>query len=467
MSKDFKHIIEDYITTDEQYDENKLARRPTISYPDEVNQFIELLTVDKKDHVDIFGSYIYKQQLYASDIDIYEEHNSKKDIQSTANSFFPPFKRMVKRVLDTPLIYYSETKCGIDTRYDLSVGSCIEGVYQPHTSLATQIDALYNRSLLDKEDHDILSKTIRKSSLNGDDYDVVNYILRKYYILRWSANEIFQGYKVLRGGQKFKFTDGLQQDTLVKIDIWAYVNNKLLEITNVYLLSFTKGKKLYNIQSHNKITGLLEQIERFYYSNMWYNPFKMVKRIYSFLRQSKERGINFDPSLSTLLEKISNVVSGGVSSLYQNKSEIDTTILLLEKYGVRALTDDLYIATDKIKSRLASLLFITDDVLLKWCENIDMVNSGIEIHTKIEILEDISREMKYIIDSEIIILLNLDVLNPPNRILLPHVLTYDPSIVRRPDSYVINPLTKIVVKGGYSLTDDDITRIAISKQRMF
>jgi hypothetical protein len=463
MSREFKRVYKDFIADHAQFIENELARRPTISYPDEVLNFMKLLTVIESDTVDIFGSYIYKDQLYASDIDIYEEYNSLHDIVQTSETFFLHFKKMVKRVLSTPLVYYSETKCGIDERYNINIGECSSGVYKPSHYLAKEVDSLYARNLLEKEDYDILQQTIHKNKHGGDDYDIVNFILRKYYILRWSSDEILRGYKLLRGNVRFKMIDGLQQDSLVKIDIWSYVNNKLLEITNVYLLSFTKNKKLHNIQAHNDPKSLTEQIEKFYYSNMWYNPFKVQKRSFSYLRQARESP-NFDPSLEDILNRISEVVSGQISSLYQNKAEIDTTILLLEKYGHKAITDELFIATDKIKSRLASLLYLTDEALFKWCHGIDYVNSERDIPLKIAKLDEISREMSWVINSETIDKLNDELLNPPNRRLLPEILTYDPHIIRRPDSYVVNPLTKHIIKGGYSLTDDDMARIAISRQ---
>jgi hypothetical protein len=453
MSKEFKHILKDYIVDPQ---DTKYQRRPLISYPLEAKKQLALLTARKTDEVDIFGSYIYRNQLYAADIDIFEIYKGKHDLSTIAKQFYQSFKKIVQRVLSTPLEYYSEVKCGVDERFDIDIGTCSEGIYSVSRSINDKLANLLARGLLYNDDYNQLASILLKTNKDGDDYDIVSSIIRKYYIIRWEAKEVLQGWKLLIGDIKFYFVEGLKMNSLVKIDTWSYLNNKLLEVTNVYFLSYVKDGKSIDIQSHNDPSTLKADIEKLYYSNLYYSPFKMVKRIYAYLRQVKnQEGDNFDPSLERLLDRITGVVATLVSSLYQNKHEIDTTILVLEKYGESAITDQLIIATDKIKSRLAGIGFLSDDCLLRWCEMIDSVNSRSTLPHKLDLLNTISTEMKYVISYKTIEDLNEFVLNPPNRVLLPDHLTYDTKIIRRPDSFIVNPLekAKLHLKGGGPIDD--------------
>jgi hypothetical protein len=81
------------------------------------------------------------------------------------------------------------------------------------------------------------------------------------------------------------FVDGLKQNSLVKIDVWSYLNSKITEITNAYFLSYGTGANKVEVQSSNNIKDLQSDVEKLYYSNMWFSPFKMSKRAYALIRQ--------------------------------------------------------------------------------------------------------------------------------------------------------------------------------------
>jgi hypothetical protein len=450
--KKYKYLTS-LIEGKEGIEANKSVVRPDITYTDEALSFIELLSAGEPARV--FGSYIYRNHNNnAADLDLFEEY-SKPTLSQTVSSFYKDFVKVIKRISSRDLVYYSETKCGIDERYNLDIGKCELGVYTVNKDLRITIEMM--RELFLVEDYKMLMKVLSMTKLGGDEYDIVAYILRKYYILRWSIEDILRGY-IVKEGKKFMFIDGLTQNSLVKVDVWGYLNSKIVEITNAYFLSYGTGNKKIEIQSSNSVDTLRSEVEKLYYSNMWYSPFKMVKRSYALCRQLMDSGeyvVKKGDPLEYILSSLSERLAYGLSGLYQMKSELDTYLAMLDKYGKEVETKQAYEAVDNTKTRLSRNLWISEKLLIRWCKMLDIINAS-HGDKKIKELEDILEEMRDVIINETIHALNEINLNPPASVLLPSVLTYDPSIIRG-YGYVRNPLDKYsALVGGY--TSDDYYR---------
>lgn len=446
------NYITSLLSNDKEYQENETSARPAITYTQESLEFVKLLAVGSPKNAKIFGSYIYKNHhTTASDLDIFETYQ-KSTLDKTTHEFYKEFKVMLKRVLQRPLIYYSEVKCGIDERFNFDIGECHLGVYTPTKGLLTSIDN--KKRLFDLADYKILMKVLSKSNLTGDDYDVVTYTLRKYYILRWSLQEVMQGYKILNH-TKFMFTYGLTQNSLVKIDVWSYLNSKIIEVTNTFFLSYGK-KDVKEIQDSNKIESLTKEIEKLYYSNMWYSPFKMIKRIYALARQIRDETADSYQALEKILEVSSKLLDTRVSTLYQIKAELDTYEAMLSAYGKEVETEHSFMALDNIKTRLSHDLALTEKLLIKWCHDIDNILSSNSVGYKQKAISELSQEIKHVIEAETVEMLSDALMNPPPRLVLPddQHFTYDPKIIRNSKVYVQNPLKKYdMLIGGHTEAD--------------
>lgn len=440
--------------------QRNLEINPPVSYPQSVLKQIYLLSAQKphrQPKARIFGSYIYRFQKYPGDIDVMENFDceschSENDV---VKKFFIALKKIINNVLKQKEEYYSEIKCGIDERYNLDIGLPIEGVWYPPKELLDEIFNLYNSALLEKKEFNMLKNILsRKGSHDSNEYDVVKYILRNHYILRWTAEEVLKNEKILPGNVKFKFTDGLRMDSLVKIDVITIINTRVVETTNVYYLAYKDGDVFHHLQSSNVIEGLKDEIEKLYYSDMFYSPFKMVKRIYAFCRGSYisiDRGYKDDPfdfkqSYEYVLNQIIPFLGGDVSFLYQLRSELDTIVLLLEKFKNPA-KKAIFNTIDEMKIRISKILFFNDAYVNNLCSLLDYANAQKNNEAKIEILEEVMDEMKRVINYKTITFLESVNLNPPAHFLLPNPIIYRNNI-RGPNDDPINPLK--LVSGGYS-----------------
>lgn len=405
------------------------------SYSKEVLNEIKFITFDNKHPAVPFGSYIYRIQKYPGDIDLVEQitGDNKEDV---INQFEQSLKKIVKKILKKRTHYYSEVKAGIDKRYDIDLGNIKNGTWIPSSNLLLYSLELYNNKLLDQIEYNAIEEILTQNNIpNGDDYDVINYIFRERMILRWNPQEILSGKKKLPGNKIITLNEALHSKSHVKIDEIALVDSKFVEITNFIALGYYKNGMLIPInvnleEQHDKLIQLPPEIEKLYFSNMYYSPFKMIKRMYSLARSSKN---------NTLLLKIIPFVSSNISLLYQIKSEIDTIILLLEK--LKSIPEkSIFKQLDGMKNRLSNVLELTDNELEFYYIYIDMVNSTKSKEEKIRLLEELNKEIKRIINSETIKYLIIKDLNPPPKEYLPSQLKYQ-YLPRNINSNPKNPKT--------------------------
>lgn len=438
--------------------QRNLAVNPINSYPRSVLKQVYLLSAQKpkrqaKAH--IFGSYLYRFQKYPGDVDMMEEYdcescNTEDDV---VKKFFISLKKIINNVIKQKEEYYSEIKCGIDERFNLDFGKPLDGIWNPPEELSSDVFYLYEDGFLPKQDFEIISTILHKElPLNSNDYDVVKNILRNYYILRWTTDEVLKNKKILPGNVIFKFTDGLRMDSLVKIDVITIINSRVVETTNVYYLAYKDGNEFHHLQRGNVPDQLKDEIEKLYYSDMFYSPFKMVKRIYAYSRlmynkiqKDIEKGYYSysweKKEFQDILNSIIPFLGGDESYLYQLKSELDTIVLLLEKFK-NPSPKAIFNTIDEMKIRISKILFFNDAYVTNLCSLLDFANKQKNNDNKIEILEEVIDLMKKAINFRTINFLNSVRLNPPISLLLPSQIMY-PHIVRQPKDEPINPLKLI------------------------
>jgi len=86
---------------------------------------------------------------------------------------------------------------------------------------------------------------VRNKHPTQDEYDIIFNLFRNHRVIRWTEDEILQGYKMLPGKLKFKFIDGLKQKSHIKIDVLAYINNRFIEVTNFFYLVLESNRLYY------------------------------------------------------------------------------------------------------------------------------------------------------------------------------------------------------------------------------
>lgn len=398
--------------------ENILETKPVVSYSRKVIDEIERLAVDP-DNIQPFGSYIYRYQKFPGDIDLVEPvmTDSKED---TIKIFVKRIKEIVKDVTSRSTNFYSEIKCGIDGAYQINIGYLEGGIFYVDKDCLNNINNLNRNNLLEKEDYFNLHNILRHDILDQDAWDFVIKVMRKYLVLRWTAKEVLKGIKKLRGNRTITLTKACEYFTLVKIDEIVLINGIFTEVTNSFRLRYVdKDGQVLEFSSEAEPPLLTLEIEKLYYSNLWYSPFKMYKRIYSYCRHKSFKNDRYHDQYINILNKIIPILSGNISLLYQIKSDFSSLVLIMELYGNKQIKN-INKQLNFTKNRLSYVTEINRDELKEMLYNIDLITESSNIEERISLLNGLMDEFTVLINYYSIKYLNDIQLNPPSSLLLPY-----------------------------------------------
>lgn len=369
--------------------ENNLAfqLRNKQSYPKILNDEIKLLSFDKNNSV-LIGSASYKIQKYPADIDLYEQVIRCCSKEDAIEYFLLGIKSIVNNIRMKDNHWVIEVKCGVDDRYDI-----INNGYE------LSVDELYkflyeNVNILKIEDYEKLNELAMYLDNNPshDIIDEIYKILREYYIIRWSANDILLG-SLVKHGKKFYLEDCVDTHSPINIEEIAVVNNKFTDLSNFYVVMFhdklTDKDYVINfpqeyLEDGKKfvINGLKGGINKVLFSKAYLDVFKGIKRMYSLARLTND--IN-------LFDKISPIISSDLSALSQIKSEVGTIIEIMDftsnlPWGV------LYSQLESIKWRIGGNTYISNKLIDFITNKIDIIlGNKYEIDNTKNILRQIKK----------------------------------------------------------------------------
>lgn len=325
-----------------------INKRPESSYPSNVTKEMMLLSLDKDLAIPI-GSYSYKIQKYPGDIDLFEYFKRNGETK-TINDFVKAIQELVKKIIKLKGHYFMEIKCGIDERYDISIGYVLDNQFYSSLDFDEDIENLYEKELLSEEEMDVIEEELEQSDQHT--FEVINEILRKHKIVRWTSKEILQGYKYLEGGIKYLLKDAVKVKSSINIETIVNLNGKLVDVSNFYVLGYLDRNgtiKVINLTQKIEtefydyfINGLQESIEELAYSTLNRNLFKMVKRMWSYARYVKN---------ITLIEKLEPIISGNIAYASQIKSDLSTIIKALKKIKSppkKTIIDELSMMKERI-----------------------------------------------------------------------------------------------------------------------
>lgn len=355
----------------------------------------------------------------------------RKEI-TVIQQFIKALKRIIKSLGEYH--YFSEFKAGFDHEFDFNVGELQDGLYTPNPELLTIISGKVAKKLMTQNEYEYIKRVLEfmpslPFSKKSMVYDLIHNLIRNKRILRWSKEEIMKGYKMLTGGRgKYTLSMALRDKAIVKIDLIVLINNKFVEVTNIMSLAYTHPDGFVipiNIDEKNlhDVEGLKFEVEKLYYSDKFYSPFKACKRMYSICRAIKDY---------TYVERIVGIISGDVSSLYQISSEIDAIIILLERLKtppIKKINDQL----SEMKGRIVYILDITNEQIIHISNEIDRIIKIKSKKTKIDALKYFYKNLKHLISIFIINRMGQISFNPPPSFFLPLKSKYSRDIKRRSD----------------------------------
>lgn len=364
-----------------------IETRPGSSIPENLQKKVDVILLNKKSlDWQIFGSSMYRIQKYYGDIDVREHFFSNKSIEDIIIKTSKSLQNMVTEINNKRLAFFSEIKAGLDTRYSIDIGKINNGIYYPNKDLLIITREYYRKKLFSKEEYQTIINNL-KGNLTSDNYDIIFNVIRERRILRWTSNEILKGSKILPLNIKMTLIEALQMKTHVKIDYITVINGNFIEVTNIMFLGH-KNKdgslQLINtfsdyLESYVYVRQMRDDIEKLFFSDFYFNPFKASKRLYALFRAFYIYSINFkninkEKIYEEYIEKIVSLIKGDVSNLYQIKSFLDS-IKRLYKLNVKIPEAELLNQMGLIQFNLTNILFIP-------LEQINNINDIISLFKK-------------------------------------------------------------------------------------
>ena len=177
-------------------------------------------------------------------------------------------------------------------------------------------------------------------------------------VLRWNESELVKGYKFLPNGIRYTLEEASEDPTIVKIDAWAPINGRYVEVSNFMILMYVdaKGKKhLLNGEQPDYVESIKNDIIT-YFSQDSLNAFKATKRMMLLAKAFED---------NYALSKILPLIDSGAGSLYQIISDMNTIYEMVEKLGNAAPYDFLWKEIDQFKDRLSYIFeFKFDDQMV-------------------------------------------------------------------------------------------------------
>jgi len=242
--------------------------KPKIAYSDELKQVFSLISFSG--NYNVAGTADLKSILYPSDYDLNQKIIENQPLEIAKKKILKIFREKFKKIKENQDIFFMDFKAGIDheTFFD---------DYSNSFSYQQYVDHLYRNQYIDK---DVYSDMITKKTIE-DRRDAS----RKLFILRWTPDEIIQGYKILSLQRKKKLIDCLLDPTIIKLDVIAKVGyGNFIELSDIYQFRIHHRDALKS--SRDEILKAIKE-DMNHYREIG-NDYKALKRLFSIAKLKKQ-----------------------------------------------------------------------------------------------------------------------------------------------------------------------------------
>lgn len=311
-----------------------LREREFESLPRNLMNIMSMISLNPYDPAQVVGSFRFSKQEYPSDIDMSNNYEVCCTENTGLKLIVNAFKEIVKRLKDNKNVIFSDFKCGEDRRYQIDIGEFdfdqnnrfVLMRYNP-VRITDAIFQLKKAKLLSLNEFNNWIRLVKENP-SYHEYDKLKQAIREKLVLRWKMFEIMQGFKKLPLSTQITLEDALLQRTVTKIDVYAFIADRLIEITNFFIISLKNRNGKVEI-----LTDLTWVIPKFLKKNLEKEIavlslpestkyMKLIKRIW--LRAKNENN-------EELLEKIQRFFNKGASKLYQVQVDVNTMQSIINK----------------------------------------------------------------------------------------------------------------------------------------
>ncbi len=402
------------------------------AFTNQMKNGIETISGNKKPNKKIYyGSYTYKSQLYPGDIDLIELTEKCCDVKTALQKFARQMQTIVRNIQKKPGTYVGDIKAGWDyplklnigyIRYD-NLGNYYINDYNP-SKIRNDFHDLYKKGFIDGNEYKALSYLVKDKPTNLE-YETLVQKLREKWLLRWTADEVLRGYKILKPNRKLSLANAIGTPTMTKIDMWTVINNKYIEISNMmifYLIDKKGNRTLLNLVPPDYLYDVIEDlrydIQKMSFSPLYMKPFKAIKRMWAVARLIK------DP---VMINKLTPIMQTDLGRLSQINAELEVMVLML--FNVKNLPvseiNRMKQSINQIRYRLENIYQIDLDehYISKMFDNI--MNSKNKDVMK-NLLVKLRKYFKSLIEPEALRILKEKGLFPPPMKYLPDAKSYNP-----------------------------------------
>lgn len=289
--------------------------------------------------IKLVGSSQRRGMLYVSDTDILTKLQGKPELLARY------FKEVMEEVPKKEY-YFMDFKCGLDKRlvYDFNEDKLNEYLMNP-----------------------LITKSYKKKILESKGEERVK-LIRDLFILRWTRNDIINGYISLIDGTKYSLEEALLDDTIIKLDIIIPVGDRFAEVSEMYIYKQSiDGNKTI-------IESLANDIEMYRYEN----SMKSLKRLYSILELN-----NF---YDKRLLKLQDFFNSEYGLLNKCINDLSILLLLTEKHNVpfpkivsniQMIKDNISLSSVVSKEKILTLNKITSKNYREICNKMSVYVRGL------------------------------------------------------------------------------------------
>lgn len=278
---------------------NVIHIRDPETYPEKLKYVLDLMTINEEPNV--VGSTAYIEHKYPSDVDVFELVTVNYNALEAKKFYAQQLKSIIRKISLDNKICFLDFKAGLDPRFVYDINS---------NDKRSFINNLYNKNLITDDEYNRL--------IAGDDE-----ILKILSVLRWSPEEVNNGFKVLRNNVGISFEEAIGQNTIIKLDVSRWIVTRYVSVEVFYNLNYIDNNN--QLVSYNPlgdyVPSLIKDIQK-YSLPEYYNPLKIAKRLWSLSRIG---------SYDKVIEKINPILASDAAALNQVNSDIEVLIEMLDK----------------------------------------------------------------------------------------------------------------------------------------
>ena len=275
----------------------------------------------KSDNVKIVGTAGTKATLYPGDFDLFETVKA-----NNLTKLMNEFQIKAANIEEMKNVYLGDIKLGEYEEYDILKNMYYtknQAVGYNKAECQEHLKVLHKLKVVSKGDYEQGQKLL-VSNPSELQFNRMKHFF-KFHILRWTIDEILQGYKTLHN-KKISLVEALQTPALFKLDVIGFTRDKFMEFSIIYDVRNEHNERVNNYRVNVK-ESLENDIKNYISTGKYY---KALKRYYSKLKYEHKHNKQNLNEMKDLI-KFFNSQVGILNSV---KNDIETILILVESESV-------------------------------------------------------------------------------------------------------------------------------------